>query len=579
MNLQAMERIDDNSALYIVLAVLLAALLALTVSFILAEKSQERYKKELSDQSNSVRVFIIDIPNNSVKYFNASDLGNVRSFSLGNFYAQFPVSEQRKVIQWINAVADAKSDSPDYLECDVTVHHQRKQYFSLLQVEHVNYKTQVIHLQSFLLKYMTAGGKGRNADHGLSNAKQLSAAITASGRKGITACYRFQYRKIQDKDKEIEPIIFSQLKNALAPLLDGKRYLICASGNELLLSDVRISDRPKALFLVKSGLTSINRYLSLNGYTSLLETKVGVVWHRRLYDDGESVIEQARKTAQFAFDTKEPILFYEKGRESLSSLNDASYRTEVERIINEKKLNYYFRPIYSVKEERTIGYLTKAEPKETYFDNIEELKDYASRTGDGESLFSTIARNTLPIFVNERLDDSQSLFFPVRMEDQGYMLLTFGRLSKAKQAHIIFLFNETDVRGHLPKENPEVIIQDMKAIRAKGYQVALLLNEGELGLPSTVYPAFDYFVCGFRFAGSANEMDAKVRSQLHALPEKLLKYNKPIIATDIEGWASIGLIVNSKIEFISSESFAPYDPMIMPLPPKSVKKVKDMTRG
>ena len=311
----------------------------------------------------------------------------------------------------------------------------------------------------------------------------------------------------------------------------------------------------------------------------MLNTKVGVVWHRRLSGDGESVIEQSRKTAQIAFDSKESILFYEKGRESLSPLNDASYRTEVGRIINEKKLNYYFRPIYSVKEEKTIGYLTKAEPKETYFDNIEELKDYASRTDDGEALFSTIARNTLPIFVNERLDDSQMLFFPVRTEERGYMLMTFGRLSKAKQAHIVFLFNESDVKSHLPKENPEDIIQDMKAIRAKGYQVALQLNEGELGLPSSVYTAYDFFVCGFRFAGSANEMDAKVRSQLHALPERLLKYNKPIIATDIEGWASIGLIVNSKIELISSESFAPYDPMIMPLPPKSVKKLKDMTRG
>ena len=39
--------------------------------------------------------------------------------------------------------------------------------------------------------------------------------------------------------------------------------------------------------------------------------------------------------------------------------------------------------------------------------------------------------------------------------------------------------------------------------------------------------------------GNAKDMDALVRSQLHVMVEKLLKYHKPIIANDIEGWASL----------------------------------------
>jgi hypothetical protein len=123
---------------------------------------------------------------------------------------------------------------------------------------------------------------------------------------------------------------------------------------------------------------------------------------------------------------------------------------------------------------------------------------------------------------------------------------------------------------------PMSFFADMRLIKAKGYEVALLLNESDLLLPSNLYNAFDYFVVSFAFAGSATGMDTRIRSELHALVEKLLKYNKPIIASDIDGWNAIELLVRSGLNYISSESFAPYNQMIVPLPPKNVRKVQDM---
>lgn len=578
MYVDVVENLLEYWPLYGGLLLLLVLLIVLIITFSISNKRYDDYLKQIDEQTNSVRVFIIDLPNNSVKFFNASTLSKVTYMTTGEFYSQFPLSQQKKVIQWINAVLDSSSQAPDIFEADVQVSRNRKQYFSLLQVDSVDRKKQILHLQSYLLKYM-APARLSNGTHGLSTVKEFSAALSSSGkRKGVSACFRFSYRKIQDKDKEIEPLIFNQLKNALAPFIDSKHFLIQCSMNELVLSDLKINERAKSLFFVRSALNAINRFLALNGYNSLIDVRVGAVEHRFFSGDSNGIIDQARKTAQIAFDDKEQILWYQKGRESLNPLNDASYRTEVERIINEKKLSYFFRPIYSVKEKRTIGYFTKAKPKDTYFDSIEELKDYASRTDDASDLFSTIARNTIPIFVNERLDENALLFFPVRTEERGYMLLTFAKLARAKQAHVVFLFDENDVKTHFDAANPDNIIDDMRSIKAKGYEVGLYFSGGELALPPVVYTAYDYFVCSFAFAGSANEMDTLVRSQLHALVEKLLKYDKPIIATDIEGWASIELLVRSGLDLISAESFSPYDQMILPLPAKSVKRINDMKK-
>ncbi|MCR5490666.1 MAG: hypothetical protein K6F32_00875 [Bacilli bacterium] len=557
---------------------LLGLLVTVTVTYIVSQRSYDAYKKQIDEQTSSIRVFVIDIPNNMVKYFNATTLTKSQNMTLGDFYAQFPMSEQKKVINWINAVADPNDDAPDVFETDVQVSRGRKQYFSLLQVDSVDKKRGVIHLESYLLKYMSSA-RSSNGTHGLSTAKDLAAALNANGRrKGTSACFRFAYRRIQDKDKVIDQLIFNQLKNCLAPFIDSKHLLIQCSQNELLLCDLKINERAKSLYFVKSALNSINRYLALNGYSSLIDVRVGVVEHRFYSGEVDGIIEQVRKTAQIAFDDNEQILWYQKGRESLSPLNDASYRTEVERIINEKKLSYFFRPVYNAKSKKVFGYFTKAEPRDTYFDSIEELKDYASRTDDASALFSTIARNTLPIFVNERTDEDAILFYPVRTEERGYMLLTFAKLAKAKQAHVVFLFSESDVKSHFDSANSDAIIDDMRSIKAKGYEVGLYFNEGELTLPPVVYTAYDYFVCSFAFAGSANEMDARIRSQLHGLVEKLLKYDKPIIATDIEGWASIELLVRSGVTLISSEAFAPFDQMILPLPPKSIRRVADMRK-
>ena len=80
------------------------------------------------------------------------------------------------------------------------------------------------------------------------------------------------------------------------------------------------------------------------------------------------------------------------------------------------------------------------------------------------------------------------------------------------------------------------------------------------------------------FAGSAKNMDALVRSQMHVLVERLLKYEKPIVANEVEGWPSLELLVRSGLLYISAECFAPYSEMIQPVSPKSIKKVDEFLR-
>ena len=561
--------------------VLLLGVAFLIITFSADLHRRREYESALFDKVNSVRVYVINLPQNSVSYFNAISVGKVKRESLNEFYRHFPISEQKRVMNWINAIAEGMPEASDYLEVDVNDTFDKKQYFSMLQVESVDSKRRILHLQSYLLKYMASSKSSSSGinHHGLSTSKDFAKALNGKGkRKGVSIVYRFLYKKTQKKDREIDPLVFNQLKNALSSLLGPKGFLIACSGNELMLSDMSITERAKALFLARSGLVLANRYLSLNALSSQIEVRCGAVEHYANPASAEVLIAEAEKMAELAYEEDQSIVWYEKGKENQTFLKDSSYRTEVERIINEKKLAYFFRPIYSVKAGKPIGYFADAEPKDTYFDSMEELKDYAARTQDDKELFTTVARNVIPLFVSERLSPEEKIFLAVRTEERSYLLSVFPRIAKAKEANLVFLFGENDLLAHMDAGYPNGINNDVQAVKAKGFEVALLLDKTELSLPDTVYPVFDYFVCSFANSGSAAEMDARIRAKLHALVEKLLKYRKPIIANDIQGWGPIEILVRSGLDYISSQDFAPYDAMILPIPAKSIRKVNDMKK-
>ncbi len=559
-------------------AVVVLAVLAIVITFYATEKRNAAYRRTLDEQSNSVRVFVLNVAENDVQYFNVTNLKEIHHCTLGEFYQKFPISEQKKVINWINALIDPTTQAPDYLETDIQENHTRRQYFSMLQVESVDCKKQIIHMQSYLLKYMGISKDNPNANHGLSTMKEVEEALQLSGMKrGMTMVFRFAYKRITDKDKEIEPLAFNQFKNALFPFLQGKRYLLQASGNELALVDVRVDEKAKGVYFARSCVNAINRYLLLNSSAGTFEFRCGIVEHRFFQKEPEQVMDTARRLASEAFADKEITLWYERGRKSYVLNDDSSYRTEVERIINERKLRYKFRPIFGVTKGKTVGYLTKAEPVDTYFESIEELKDYAMRTEDDRNLFNTIAKETIQRFLSERPDEEQALFYNVRLAERGYMLLTFARLPGAKNSHLVLVFNEADISSRIDRISDDGIIGDMRAIKAKGYEVALSLNSNQLQLPPKIYGSFDYFICSFAFENaSAEGSSTRLRSHLHTLVEKLLKYQKPIIASDFDGWPAVELMVRSGLNYISSDTFAPYDVMMNPVNPRTIKRVKDM---
>ena len=69
------------------------------------------------------------------------------------------------------------------------------------------------------------------------------------------------------------------------------------------------------------------------------------------------------------------------------------------------------------------------------------------------------------------------------------------------------------------------------------------------------------------------KQDNRIRLSIHTLIEQLLKYNKPIIATDLDGWQAIELIIKSGITIVSSDMISPSNDMLLPIDKKKMEKL------
>ena len=575
---QFLDNIKTYWPWYLSALLLLSAVIVAISLYAAIANSYIRWRVKVADKSNSARAIIIDLDTQNVSYFDVKNPRELKVITLSDFYGQFPIARQKQMGEWLEALADDKEDTPRYFESDVAISRTKRSMFSVLEVDEVNKEKRKIHLTSHLLRYLPPDLDG--SVQRMTSMKDFSAAVRSSSKtKGISFCASFDYKRTSMKGSDLDPLVFKQVKNALFQLLDGPRsFLIEASKNELILSNLKISERPQGMFIVKLMQDKIRRYLSLNSLTNQIDMRIGVVEHKYFPNDAAHIIDEARKTARLCFESNEEVIWFSSDETRNYTFIDSAYRSEIERIISEKKLSFLFRPIYDVDDAETIAYIAKVVPTDAFFSSVEELKIYAERAEEGRSLFSTIARHLIPTFYMGKTNQTDLLYFPTMVSELPYVLTTFSRLSQSKGCNISLLLSEDDVKNHLGDTGIAGFKRSFASIRSRGYQISLLLNGNELGLPDQMYELFDSYIVSFAFAGSSTGLDAKVRSELHALVEKLIKYQRPIISSDIDGWDAIELLVRSGIRYISADAFAPYDEMMSPISARNARRIKNMTK-
>lgn len=569
-----MEMSLENILILSGVALLGVVLIVLIISFILAQTSSKRYKNDIYETSNSLRVFIIDAKNDRVRYFNRSRLQRKKTSTITAFYNQFPANERDKIITWVGDLLDDTPNTPKYLEINVLINFNKKSYFSLLQVTKVDHTKDIIYLESYILKYMYATKtKNIKVRKFLSREKFIACLNSYHQPKGVTFAIDFFNRRTLEE--EIPHLLFSQIKNVLVPYITPYRPMIEHGDNKLIISDLKISQRTNMLAFINTLKNEINRFLLISSETDTVGFSFGVAENKYFYNSIDSLIDSVVELSQVAKEDGKDFLIFEEGKKINPEGDVLHYRTEVERIIQDKKIRYTYQPIYNAAKSRMLGYQAHFEPLDSLFDSIDELKAYAIRTEDDKELFATIARNSISRFIQQRDGVSLKLFFPLSINEIGYVNRTFSHISSIKEANIVLIFSEPEILD-LSTDAMDSTIQLIKTFKSKGYEVALLIDENEAALPSSAYEIFDFFMLSVSAHITNRKLQNRQLPSFQALIEKLLRYNRPILAIDIPTWSLVEYVIKLGIDIVSSDAIAPGDENILPLNKKSITKLKNM---
>ena len=565
-------------AFFISMMLILSFLVFLVLTYIFSTRRDQSYDKRIKAESTTLRIYIIDVKNNKVTYFNRSDLKNKKEIDMTTFYSHFHINDVDKIKSWVYSICTDYKNADNYLEADVVINHGRSTYFSLLKLQKYDPNEGIIHLESFILKYITPNNstskkKKKPLFTGVVKRSTMESLILKEkSLKGFTFAIRFYYirQKFLSNDK-IERYMIVTLKNVVYPYASNprvSRQIIDGGENELLLFDLRIASRDEAMVLATSMAHNIKKCIGVNGFSDSINFSIGVVENAQYYQDFDSMVVKAQEACMSAQHNGQEILLYQKQAAPLIELD--RYREEVENLMKPNSLRYLFRPIFDVSKRKTIGYFEYIKAYDSPFASFAEMSKYAAKVDMSKQFFAMIARYVIPKFASEKQSDDLRLFMLVSLQDIEHMFEILSQIPQSKLIHLVLVFNEQEINENA--SNLELLNDSLKKLRSGNFELAMLMKDKNLLLDPSVYYNFDYFVAGSMMIGEIKKNN-RVRLSIHSLIESLLKYHRPIIATDLEGWQSIELIIKSGVSIVSSETISSSNDMLLPLEKKKIEKL------
>ena len=566
---------------FIIITLVLILLTIVLVTFIVTNRSYLKYEDKIKQESISTRIFAIDVKNDKVVFFNRSDMKHKRQMNLTGFYFHFHQNDTEKVQQWIYSIMTEPKNCDQYLEADVVVNRGKATYFSLLKLIKYDPKVGVIHLESHILRYITPtnySSKKKDALSGVVKRSTMQGVIKKTkSLRGFTFAIRFFYiRQKALSNEKIERYMMMTLKNEVYPYASNKRMprqIIDDSGNEILLFDIHINSRDEAMQLAASISHSLRKCIGVNGYTDSVNFAIGVVENAQFYQDFDSIVQKAQEACITAQQNSQDVYIYQKSHgtmyQELNKFND-----EVDRLLDNKNLRYLYRPIIDTSKVATsFGYFEYVRAYSSPFSSFAEMSKYAARVGRNRELFANIAKTIIPKFAAEKPSQSCRLFLSVSLMDIDHMSEILPQIPATKEIKLVLVFDEQEVNEN--SSSLELLNSSLKKLHSLKYDLALLLQDKNLLLDPSVYTNFDYFVAGAAMMGEIKKNN-RVRLSIHTLIESLMKYDQPIIATDLEGMQAVELIIKSGVSIVSSEAISPSNDMLLPVEKKKLVKLHDM---
>lgn len=564
--------------LFIISVILFVLFVTLYVSLFVNNYFDHKHDIAIEKASNVIRIFVINFKEDKVVYFDKNNVKKKVTTNLVGFYSNFHENDVDKVKQWIYSICVTRSDVENFIEADIISGHGRENYFSLLQLLKYDSLAGVVHVESHIMKYITPNNNPLKVKHGINygvvdKATVQTLVTTQKAAKGFTFAIRFYYTKpIVNASHRYEAFVTMSMKDIIYPYANDPhhiRQIIDNNTNQLLLFDLNITTPEIALQLANSIEKDIKKAISLSSYSDSISFAIGVVNNTEFYQDFDGAVECVSQACIYAQQNDMSIYLYSRAN-SRHIFTTKKLENQITNLFNRNTIKFLYRPIVDVGREEILGYFQYIKAYDLPFSDFYEMQKYAIKVEKNKELFSLIAKNSISRFISQSGNTCNRLFLNTSLFDCEYVDNIIKQVKDYSLAKIVLTFDEQEIYDNT--ENSDHINASFLKLKEEGYKIALSLRDQDLIIDPLMYANFDYFIVG---ASMVVEIKKNTRDRLGILTlvEQLLKYHKPIIATDLGSSQAIEIIIKSGINLISSDSISASSEMLLPIDKKKLTRL------
>lgn len=571
--------ISDTKLTQLLVLLAVAIFVVIVVSMILSNHENVNVKKKFELAENTTRIICIDAKNNKVRYFNKSDIEHQVVCSVEEFLNNFPMEEKVRFEKWIDELLSTKKNVSDYLEVDVIFEREKKSYYSFLQLQKLDKRKKIIHLESYVMKYLDV--KNKTDKKKLSNItvtnieQMLTIEKMKNKNKGSFLFVAFRNTKIQDEDDDkVSSLFFVCAKNIIAPYLTSNCTIADYSQSSFTIYYSGISSRKNLLRLMHSISKTISKYLKINSYNEDYNYSITGTLINEDNCTYKQLVRNTKSISVTAMDHNDHIMIYDDN--SVSSVEiTSSYENEFNTLISKRDFKILYQPVINIKTGAILAYNSTIKCNNTIFSNIQELKEYAYKVGKIKDLFTMFNKKILSRYLNENISNVK-LIYNVSVLEREHVAKSFSHIAGIDSEDIILTFSELEISEWLSEE--EEIISSINNLKEHGYKVALKIDKKELLLTNELMKVFDYFILDSELIKDCRRSGRSILI-IHTLIDTLKSYDKNIIAYGLDTNNSMYLICKMGIKYVSSNLISQADEMILPIEKKKLSKVMALVNG
>jgi hypothetical protein len=278
------------------------------------------------------------------------------------------------------------------------------------------------------------------------------------------------------------------------------RKLIQASDNELVVANFDMLETSQAINFALRVVNGANRAFQtmaedatkspMKSVRASFKTKISL-------GDSDAILQEARGAASSAYDTTSVISFYKKGAEDFDQNDIMTFRSEVERIIYEKRLVYTYRPVFNCDKLKVMA--SWREPPRSIPPSLRSKSSKTTRSGPKTTRTSSprSPRTSFRASSMSAITRPRSSTIRSGWQERSLARAVLLALPRCGGSQPRLPLRRRGYRGQHRPVGLDRFVETLNEIHESGFEVAVLLSGKTLLLDSKIYEKCDAFFVDF----------------------------------------------------------------------------------